>query len=219
MNGADDDSLAMFEGAGDGAFAVDGGGRIRMWNAAAERLLGFSRDAVLGRPCHDVLAGRDRSGNLVCFPGCQCSVLVRRGEPVRHFDLRVRRHDGEETWVNVSTIPLRLPDGKLQATVHLVRAAEDRADVGEIAEAVLERLNGEPGLGRPTGGTSPLDRLSRREREVLALLANGAASREIAERLCISLTTVRNHTQNILAKLGVHSKLEAVALAFRHHLL
>lgn len=219
MSDADDESLAMFDGVGDGAFGVDAGGRIRMWNAAAERLLGFSRDAVLGKPCHEVLAGHDRSGNLVCFPGCQCSVLVRRGEPVRHFDLRVRRPDHEDAWINVSTIPIRLPDGKLQAMVHLMRATGEPADLSEIAEAVLARLNTEPGLDRPAGATSPLDRLSRREREVLALMANGAASREIAERLCISLTTVRNHTQNILAKLGVHSKLEAVALAFRNHLL
>jgi PAS domain S-box-containing protein len=219
MDGTGGETLEMFEGVGDGAFAVDADSRIVMWNSAAERLLGFPREAVVGRPCHEVFAGRDRSGNLACFPGCQCRALVERGEPVRHFDLRVRRANGEEAWLNVSTIPIRQPDGTLRATVHLFRTAEARADVGEMVEAVLERLGREPAPARSIGMAAALDRLSRREVEVLALLANGAGSREVAERLCISLTTVRNHTQNILTKLGVHSKVEAVALALRQRLV
>lgn len=60
--------------------------------------------------------------------------------------------------------------------------------------------------------------LTRREREILALLASGASGREIAAELYLSPNTVRTHVQNILTKLQVHSRLEAVAFATRHGL-
>jgi RNA polymerase sigma factor (sigma-70 family) len=61
-----------------------------------------------------------------------------------------------------------------------------------------------------------LDRLSVREREILGLLAKGWSNRRIAETCFLSLNTVRTHVQNILVKLSVHSKLEAVAFALEH---
>jgi DNA-binding NarL/FixJ family response regulator len=61
--------------------------------------------------------------------------------------------------------------------------------------------------------------LSARERQVLALLARGYSNRRIAEACYLSLNTVRTHVQNVLVKLGVHSKLEAAALAVRQGLV
>jgi two-component system nitrate/nitrite response regulator NarL len=61
--------------------------------------------------------------------------------------------------------------------------------------------------------------LSGRERTVLGLLAKGWSTRRIAQELHVSVQTVRTHVQNVLTKLGVHSKLEAVAFAFRHGML
>lgn len=58
--------------------------------------------------------------------------------------------------------------------------------------------------------------LTRREREVLVLLGMGAGSADIAHQLTLSLNTVRTHVANILAKLQVHSRLEAVAFALRY---
>jgi two-component system nitrate/nitrite response regulator NarL len=58
--------------------------------------------------------------------------------------------------------------------------------------------------------------LTDRECEVLQLLAEGAASETIAHTMSISRNTVRTHVQSILAKLGVHSRLEAAAFAVRH---
>lgn len=60
--------------------------------------------------------------------------------------------------------------------------------------------------------------LTPREREVLACLAGGAERRDVAEQLHLSANTVRTHLQNLMAKLGVHSTLEAVALARRVHI-
>lgn len=63
------------------------------------------------------------------------------------------------------------------------------------------------------------DQLTARETEVLQLLAEGASSSEIAERLAVAHNTVRTHVHGILTKLQVHSRLEAAAFAFRHDLV
>jgi len=60
-----------------------------------------------------------------------------------------------------------------------------------------------------------LSRLTARERNVLECLADGLDRSAIAEKLFLSTNTVRTHIQNVLTKLGVHSSLEAVALALR----
>ncbi len=61
--------------------------------------------------------------------------------------------------------------------------------------------------------------LSEREREVLGLLAAGLSNAQIADRLSISLTTVKFHVGAILAKLGVNSRSQAIALAWKHNLV
>ena len=64
-----------------------------------------------------------------------------------------------------------------------------------------------------------LESLTRREQEVLALMAEGLDNRAIAAELGIGFTTVRGHVQNVLEKLDAHSKLEALACAARYGLL
>ncbi|HEY7515429.1 MAG TPA: LuxR C-terminal-related transcriptional regulator, partial [Vicinamibacteria bacterium] len=54
-----------------------------------------------------------------------------------------------------------------------------------------------------------------RENEVLQCVADGLQNKEVAQKLGISVATARNHVHNILEKLEVHSKLEAISLAFR----
>jgi two-component system nitrate/nitrite response regulator NarL len=68
----------------------------------------------------------------------------------------------------------------------------------------------------PLQSASPLKVLTPREQEVLRFIARGESAKAIAKQLHISTTTARNHTQKILAKLGLHTKLEAVAVAFRY---
>jgi DNA-binding NarL/FixJ family response regulator len=63
------------------------------------------------------------------------------------------------------------------------------------------------------------DALTPRELEILRIIATGVSTRGTAEKLHVSPATVRNHVQNILGKLGAHSRLEAVACATRHRLL
>ncbi len=65
----------------------------------------------------------------------------------------------------------------------------------------------------------PGDDLSRRELEVLALIAEGLSNAEIAQQLAISVSTVKYHARGILSKLGANSRAEAVALALQHNLI
>jgi len=75
-------------------------------------------------------------------------------------------------------------------------------------------------VARPDGRRSEAGpALTRRECEVLDLLASGLASKEIAVELSISAKTVAGHIQGILTKLGVHSRAQAVAIAHRDHLV
>jgi DNA-binding NarL/FixJ family response regulator len=67
---------------------------------------------------------------------------------------------------------------------------------------------------RRTYWPHPLNRLSPREREVLALRANGGSKAQIGRELHLSLHTVNVHVQNIAVKLQVRSELEAIALVF-----
>ena len=63
------------------------------------------------------------------------------------------------------------------------------------------------------------DTLTRRELEILRVIATGMSTKAAAAKLHVSPATVRNHVQNILGKLGAHSRLEAVAMATRQRLL
>jgi len=97
--------------------------------------------------------------------------------------------------------------------------------------AVLGAVHSPGRPGRPGGPGRELDAerdlhaelllrsLSVRERQILDLLARGYSNRRIAEACYLSLNTVRTHVQNVLVKLGVHSKLEAAALAVRQGLV
>jgi two-component system, NarL family, response regulator LiaR len=70
--------------------------------------------------------------------------------------------------------------------------------------------------------SSPVDAragLTRREQEVLALMADGLTNSEIAERLVVSLSTVKTHVSSVIAKLGASTRTEAAAIAVRERLV
>lgn len=101
--------------------------------------------------------------------------------------------------------------GELTSAVRAAAAGE-----AVVSPEMLGRLL--PRLQR-NRGSSGLAALTEREREVLALVAEGLTNAVIADRLVVSVHTVRNHVANLSAKLGASSKLEALAIAVREGLL
>ncbi|MGH2539924.1 MAG: response regulator [Actinomycetota bacterium] len=103
------------------------------------------------------------------------------------------------------------------------------ARLATVVRAIRGALEGRSVVIRPTSPTrsrrdsSPASlltsALTQREREVLALIVEGAGSAAIAGELGISANTVRTHVQSILTKLQVHSRLEAAAFAVRNGLV
>ncbi len=101
-----------------------------------------------------------------------------------------------------------LKDVSADELAEAIRAAHaGRATLSpEAAQALVETAN-QPPLPRPD--------LTEREREVLALMVEGLDNTQIAGRLTVSSSTVKSHVSNILSKLGVSSRTEAVSLALR----
>lgn len=108
---------------------------------------------------------------------------------------------------------------KDEAAEEVLAAAKSAAE-GEVLidPATLTRLLAQVAREREEqrDAMALLDDLTDREREILSLLAGGVRNDEIAQKLFISPQTVQTHVRNILGKLRVHSKLEAVAFAVRH---
>ena len=99
---------------------------------------------------------------------------------------------------------------RLIAVIHGAARGETwlpAAATGQVLRLLLRRPDPEG-----NGGSRLLAVLTQRERDVLVCLADGTARRDMAEHLHMSPNTVRTHLQNLMAKLGVHSALEAVAL-------
>jgi NarL family two-component system response regulator LiaR len=98
----------------------------------------------------------------------------------------------------------------------------------ELAEAIRAAHEGRPTLSpeatqalirATTAPAAPGHDLTAREREVLALMVEGLSNAQIATRLIVSESTAKTHVSNIIAKLGVSSRTEVVALAIKHHLV
>jgi len=207
--------LDIFMDTADGAFATDRVGRVVAWNDAAERITGRKAGEAIGRACWEVLEGRDSLKNLVCFKDCHVMAMAVRGEQPAHQDLVVETR-GQEVSLDTSTTLVRGDDQRLQAIVHTFRDVTERRQM----EMHLRRALGGGPAPKPAQRDEPpesIKRLTTREQEILKLLSAGLSTPAIAKRLSIQRATVRNHVQNVLKKLAVHSKLEAVLLANQHH--
>jgi len=140
--------------------------------------------------------------------GLDAAVAIRRIHPNARF-VFLTRDESDTAW-------LAAVEAGASAFIHKSRAATDVIDavrrVGNgaslITPASIAAL-----LGRNRELELKRENLSPREREVLRLMAGGRSSREIAQKLGISYTTVRTHIRSVGMKLGVHSKLEAVVTA------
>jgi PAS domain S-box-containing protein len=215
------DPLDVIARSGAAAFATDEKGRITIWNKEAEELLGYPSSHVLGKPCHEILCGTDVFGNRYCDRQCPLTCMVDRHEQVRHFELDVRADSGEMIPASFSIVVLPGPRGRQYTLIHFLETVDRQREASALIRRILTEQHAPsvsgPAIGDAAPAASPA--LTARELQILRMLAEGKSTQGIADSLFISVTTTRNHIQNILRKFDVHSKLEAVSLALRTHLL
>lgn len=207
------DVLDLLGRTADGMVAVAPGGAILTWNESAARLLDWTEDEVLGRPCYEVLGFLDRCGNRICSAFCAGCRPTGSDELIESRDVVARSRRGRSVWLSVSTL---VPPESMRGYCRLVHFFREVGLPPELERLVAERLQAPAPPAEDGDEHTSFDALTPREREILELLADGLDTREIAAKLVVSLATVRNHVQNILAKLGVHSRLEAVVLFVRN---
>ncbi len=216
---------------GDGVFIVNRDKHIVRWNKGAERILKYSESEVLNQECFQVVDGRTSPQTHHCNADCSIYSGAVSGACQKNVDLLTRTKDGKPVWLNISYIASPDPDSPFLA--HILRdvTREKNADfiLNQLLEdwGALKPTQKEIGKtieqGVPAEKDSPPKKqaalLSKREIEVLTMLAEGLSTKILAQRLHISHFTARNHIQNILVKLGLHSKAQAVSYAFKNGIL
>ncbi|MDX9999866.1 MAG: sigma 54-interacting transcriptional regulator [Polyangia bacterium] len=139
-----------------GVFTVDHNFVVTSFNAAAERIVGISREAAIGKKCHHVFRAS------ICETDCALRRTLESGIPLRGVRIDVLNSDMEAVPITVSTAVLRDRDGGLLGGVELFR------DVSEL-EALRRHLSNQKGFAEIIGASPPM-------REIFRLLPDVAAS-------------------------------------------
>ena len=146
--------------------------------------------------------------------GATATRAIRRQFPkVQVIALTSFKEEGlVEKALQAGAIGYLLKNVSAEELAQAIRAAHaGRATLSpEAAQALVHAATQPPPPGHD---------LTERERAVLALMVEGLNNTQIAEKLVVSPSTIKSHVSNILSKLGVASRTEAVALAVRHHLI
>jgi DNA-binding CsgD family transcriptional regulator len=141
------------------------------------------------------------------FGHCEPSPDASARLTEREREVLRRLADGQSTRQIANGMAITPSTARTHAHNVLVKlGVRSRVEAAAIAIAIAHVRTPEPGAYAA---------LTPREREVLSCMIEGLTRAAIAERLCLSPHTVRTHARNILAKLGVHSTLEAAALVRR----
>jgi DNA-binding NarL/FixJ family response regulator len=200
------DSQPLFNEALEALFARDGAhevvGRSSSARDAFDLVSSLRPDLVLV----DAIIGLSESPSLVAH-------ILRRHPTTKVVAL------GDDHDINLLMAALKSGAAGVVGKTHgadiVLRVARGVLDgEGAVPRGMILRVTRRLIAGERFSG-SPLARLSPRERQVLALLSRGWDNARIGKDLYISQHTVRTHIQNILEKLGMHSKLEAAAFAMR----
>ncbi|MYI81857.1 MAG: PAS domain-containing protein [Chloroflexi bacterium] len=208
-----------------GAYVMSIDQTIVSWNQEAERILGFSREQVIGRRCYEVVTGLAPGGfTPECLLGCPSLRSMRGGEIPHAVTMLMLCASGERKAVSLTPMVIAAPGEDAPYLVHLFDEPAEDAGSDEAADSLrselLEQgadiLSDQPAVASPS---SEVGRLTRRELEVLRLVAAGWGTQRIADALSISPHTVRNHVRHFRGKLNATTKLDAVVTAIRLGLL
>ncbi|MGV8025617.1 MAG: response regulator [Anaerolineaceae bacterium] len=151
---------------------------------------------------------------LPLMDGTTATRTIRKQFPQIQVIILTSFKDGEliKNALRAGAVGYLLKDVSADELAQAIRAAHaGRATLSpEVAQALVQNTTQPPVPG--------LD-LTAREREVLALLVDGLNNSQIAKKLTVSPSTIKSHVSNILSKLGVASRTEAVALTLKKHIL
>jgi len=217
----------IVENASRAAIATDANNVIVHWNMAAVELCGFTVEEAVGRNLQQIIQARDVHGNRLSTDHSAFHEMIRIGEAPQSFELAIITATGKMVSVAASIVVVLEPKPTDYHLIYLMTPLYRRRRADEAIDRVLAQTNlpgiTEPGGGAPTGatqrGTRKPPHLTRRQLEVLLLLAEGKRSGEIAKELTISVHTVRTHIQGIFRTLGVVNSLEAVSRALHERII
>ena len=213
--------LEFLDETADAAFSVNQQGEICSWNAAAEKLFGYSASEAIGKSCYGLLQCRGSLGITLCTREFYARQATAEHCRIPNFDLEVTVRSGRRIWVDLSTLVFK--DGRThpRLIVHLSRNITERKHNEDLLHKMLQlskqiiAISDGNGIGRP----APVSPLSEQEQSVLRLFSDGKNSAEIAQELGISLQTLRNHLHHVNDKLGTHNRLQAVMHAMHRKLI
>lgn len=205
------------------AIATDADNRIVTCNRKASELLRCDpRLCPEGATLYSRLEARDAFGNRLFDRHLTFIDALLRGEGVRRFEIQVKKPSGEPGRVAVSVVIVVGEEGQGEGYVYFLEpVAARRSENGGGVEAAPSGP-GEAGSVPGDGSLTPRAKespLTPRQGKILGLLAEGLSDGEIASALHISIHTVRNHLRAILAALEVRNRPQAVARAYREHLI
>lgn len=211
-----DELMKLVQSTCDPSFAVDSDGFITAWNPGAERLFGHPANEALGQRCGAIVKGSDECG-AVCSENCTVRRSIEQRHPLGNFDLQIETVNGRQ-WSNVSVLITDDHNSTRPYAIYIVRPIDFRKRLEILVRDFVVTSTSVPpesavAMIASTRAPAKDTDLSARELQILRLLARGESSKTASEQLHISRTTVNNHVQHILRKLGAHNRLEAIRRA------
>jgi PAS domain S-box-containing protein len=211
----------FLEETADAAFCVSLEGEICFWNAAAEKLFGYSASEAMGKSCYELLHCHSSLGTKLCTREYYAREAIPQHRKVPNFDLEVTIRSGRRLWTDLSTLVFTSGRTHRRLIVHLSRDITERKRKEDLQGKMLQlskQIIAASDFER-TGRPAPVSPLSEQERNLLRLFLKGKNSAEIARELGISLQTLRNHLHHVNDKLGTHNRLQAVMHAMHRKLI
>jgi PAS domain S-box-containing protein len=187
---------------------IDRAMRVVVWNQAAAEITGYSASETLGKLCY--VKGNDLRLEPFSKPRLVPQSKLSSVQQSPH-----QKESGHGTWLNLTATVIPLRHRNFSFLIHIPRQSPLYSDLLKQLQAIFDRRAAGEEVSAPLGGSGSIHSiLTRREMEILRLLAAGKKPKEIARDLSVSLTTVRTHIRNVHRKLGVKTSLEAVVRFF-----
>jgi DNA-binding CsgD family transcriptional regulator len=202
-----------------GIFGIDY--RVIWANRAMAWIHQKEPEEIIGKICYQTCYGATKPCDH-----CPLEDVVNTGR-TQVFERGADFPDGVRRWGEVHAYPVRGQDKKTAAVIVIVFDITDKKQNFQKQKAyskfLSEKLSETAGKDQQIllgdQDVSITVKLSRRETEILRLIAEGYTNLQISEHLSISQNTVKSHVNHIFNKLGVNDRTQAAVLATRHHLL